>query len=75
MSSIATQRLMAERKAWRKDRPFGFTAGPTKEVVSETMTTTSGGDKGGKIIFEGKNIEKEDGESFGMLIVALKYFK
>ncbi|CAL6277534.1 unnamed protein product [Bathycoccus prasinos] len=22
MSSIATQRLMAERKAWRKDRPF-----------------------------------------------------
>lgn len=48
MSSIATQRLMSERKAWRKDRPFGFTAGPTKEVASETTTTTtSGGDKGG----------------------------
>ena len=54
MSSIATQRLMAERKAWRKDRPFGFTAGPTKEVASETTTTTtSGGDKGGNVCFAG----------------------
>tara|TARA_A100001037_G_scaffold70913_1_gene63464 strand:- start:27 stop:758 length:732 start_codon:yes stop_codon:yes gene_type:complete len=31
MSSIATQRLMAERKAWRKDRPFGFSASPMKD--------------------------------------------
>eukprot|EP01095_Lingulamoeba_sp_RSL-Kostka_P012516 TRINITY_DN4984_c0_g1_i1.p1 TRINITY_DN4984_c0_g1~~TRINITY_DN4984_c0_g1_i1.p1 ORF type:complete len:176 (+),score=60.55 TRINITY_DN4984_c0_g1_i1:50-529(+) len=30
MSSIATKRLVAERKAWRKNKPFGFFARPQK---------------------------------------------
>ena len=31
MSTIARQRLAAERKTWRKDRPFGFFARPDKK--------------------------------------------
>merc|ERR1712142_906773 len=30
MDGIATARLTEERKAWRKDHPFGFVAKPTK---------------------------------------------
>ncbi|OWK11006.1 hypothetical protein Celaphus_00006742 [Cervus elaphus hippelaphus] len=30
MSGIALSRLAQERKAWRKDHPFGFVAVPTK---------------------------------------------
>ena len=30
MSGIALGRLQEERKAWRKDHPFGFVARPTK---------------------------------------------
>ncbi|XP_010766321.1 SUMO-conjugating enzyme UBC9-like [Notothenia coriiceps] len=30
MSGIALSRLSQERKAWRKDHPFGFVAVPTK---------------------------------------------
>ena len=30
MSGIAQARLSEERKAWRKDHPFGFIARPTK---------------------------------------------
>merc|ERR1719466_667820 len=30
MNGIATARLTEERKAWRKDHPFGFVAKPTK---------------------------------------------
>jgi ubiquitin-conjugating enzyme E2 I len=30
MSGIAAGRLAEERKAWRKDHPFGFTALPVK---------------------------------------------
>jgi hypothetical protein len=33
MSGIATGRLAEERKAWRKDHPFGFIARPTKNEV------------------------------------------
>jgi ubiquitin-conjugating enzyme E2 I len=47
MSSIATQRLMAERKAWRKDRPFGFTAGPMKESDGGSGGGGGGGASGG----------------------------
>jgi len=32
MTSIARKRLAAERKAWRKSRPFGFYARPEKKV-------------------------------------------
>jgi len=31
MSGIALARLAEERKAWRKDHPFGFVARPTKK--------------------------------------------
>jgi ubiquitin-conjugating enzyme E2 I len=31
-SGIAKQRLLAERKQWRKDKPFGFFARPDKNV-------------------------------------------
>jgi hypothetical protein len=30
MSSLCIQRLTSERKAWRKDHPFGFWARPKK---------------------------------------------
>jgi ubiquitin-conjugating enzyme E2 I len=30
MSGIAAARLAEERKAWRKDHPFGFVARPSK---------------------------------------------
>ncbi|KAJ9577820.1 hypothetical protein L9F63_025317, partial [Diploptera punctata] len=32
MSGIAVARLAEERKAWRKDHPFGFVARPMKNV-------------------------------------------
>ncbi|KAH7978463.1 hypothetical protein HPB49_005574 [Dermacentor silvarum] len=32
MSGIAVRRLSAERKAWRKDHPFGFVARPSKNA-------------------------------------------
>ncbi len=31
MSALKLARLRAERKAWRKDHPFGFVARPTKK--------------------------------------------
>ena len=31
MSTPASQRLSSERKLWRKDHPYGFTAKPTKK--------------------------------------------
>ena len=35
MSGIATSRLSEERKAWRKNKPYGFVARPTKNAVSQ----------------------------------------
>jgi len=32
MSGIAIARLSEERKAWRKEHPFGFVARPTKNA-------------------------------------------
>ncbi len=33
MSGIATSRLSEERKGWRKNKPYGFVARPTKNNV------------------------------------------
>lgn len=38
--SLAQARLREERKAWRKDRPFGFWAKP-KELTTTTATTAT----------------------------------
>jgi ubiquitin-conjugating enzyme E2 I len=34
MTSIAMQRLMEERKSWRKERPYGFAAAPEKDLLT-----------------------------------------
>ena len=34
MSGIAQTRLSEERKSWRKNKPYGFVAKPTKNQVS-----------------------------------------
>ncbi|KAF4520059.1 hypothetical protein B566_EDAN007915 [Ephemera danica] len=40
MSGIAIARLAEERKAWRKDHPFGFVARPTKNADSSLNLMT-----------------------------------
>lgn len=35
-SGIAAKRLTEERKAWRKDHPYGFTARPTLKADGQT---------------------------------------
>ena len=42
MSGIATSRLSEERKAWRKNKPYGFVARPTKNNVSEFCSINFG---------------------------------
>ena len=41
MSGIALGRLQEERKAWRKDHPFGFVARPTKNANGKSLKCNS----------------------------------